>query len=68
MKYLLTDSDLDDVRAQLRSQSHLFDRPDAYIAGVEDAVAALIERSRTSDAVIEMPELEPDQPPDSRMI
>lgn len=67
MKYVVSDSDLDDVRARLRRHAHLFDRPNAYIAGVEDAVAALIARSQAAD-VIEMPELEPEQSPDSRMI
>lgn len=68
MQYVLSDADLDDVRAQLRRHAKLFDRPNAYTAGVEDAVAALIARSRAPDAVIEMPDLESERSSDPRMI
>lgn len=68
MEYVLSDADLDDVRAQLRRHANLFDRPNAYTAGVEDAVAALIARSSASGTVIEMPDLGSDRSPDARMI
>lgn len=66
--YVLTDADLDHVRAELRRNAQLFDRPHAYISGVEDAVAALIARSRDPDgALIEVPDLE-GETPQARMI
>lgn len=59
VEYVLSDADLDHVRAELRRNAQLFDRPHAYISGVEDAVAALIARSRDPEsALIEVPDLD----------
>lgn len=34
--------DLDRVRSRLRRDARLFDQPEVYVAGVEDAVAAIV--------------------------
>lgn len=58
MKYVVSDEDVDEVRAGLRRNAQLFDRPNAYVAGVEDAVAALMAIARDPDGVIEVPEID----------
>lgn len=67
--YVLTDADMDHVRANLRRNAQLFDRPHAYMAGIEDAVAALIAIGRDRDRdVIRMPDVERGRHRTSRMI
>lgn len=39
-------SDLERVRQELRRNAEVFDRPAAYIAGVEDAVSAIVALAR----------------------
>lgn len=68
-EYLLTDADMDHVRSNLRRNAQLFDRPHAYMAGIEDAVAALIAIGRDPDRdVIRMPDVERGRHRTSRMI
>lgn len=68
MDYLLSEAEIDEVRASLRRNAQLFDRPHAYVAGVEDAVAALIAIARDPGGVIEVPELHRTHRKRSRMI
>lgn len=69
MDYVLTEAEIDEVRASLRRNAQLFDRPHAYVAGVEDAVAALIAMARDAeDEVIAVPELHRANRRRSRMI
>lgn len=68
MRYVLSDLQLDDVRASLRRNAQLFERPHEYVAGVEDAVAALIAIAREPEATIEVPELDERTLHDTRMI
>lgn len=69
MDYVLTDAEIDEVRASLRRNAQLFDRPHAYVAGVEDAVAALIAKARDPEGeVIAVPELHRAHRKRSRMI
>lgn len=69
MHYVLSEAEIDEVRASLRRNAQLFDRPHAYVAGVEDAMAALIATARDPEAdVIAVPELHRAHRKRSRMI
>lgn len=50
--------DLDRVRSRLRRNASLFDRPEDYVAGVEDAVAAIaaLADGHDADSIIQIPE------------
>lgn len=45
---LVTEDDLARIRLSLVSQARLFDDPAAYVAGVEDALAQVLELRRSA--------------------
>ena len=65
MEYTVNDGDLRRIRSRLERNARLFDRPDTYMAGVEDTVAALIAIANGEEPwlVVEIPE-----PQEARMI